>query len=56
MVNMKVKSKLTDKNKSKEIIQVKIFKITDVPDVMEKKGWEIAAGFMRKWSMTRIMR
>ncbi len=38
MVNVKVKSKLTDKNESKEIIPVKIFKITDIPDVMDKKG------------------
>ncbi|EGL7019121.1 hypothetical protein IMT94_002946 [Salmonella enterica] len=49
MANVKVKSKLADKNESKEIIPVKIFKITDIPDVMDKKGWKIAAGFMRKW-------
>lgn len=49
MVNMKVKSKLTDKNENKEIIPVKVFKITDIPDVMDKKGWKIAASFMRKW-------
>ena len=49
MVDMKVKSKLTDQDENKETIPVKIFKITDIPDVMEKKGWKIAARFMRKW-------
>ncbi|MEG5333739.1 DUF6402 family protein [Enterobacter ludwigii] len=49
MVDMKVKSKLTNQDENKEIISVKIFKITDIPDVMEKKGWKIAASFMRKW-------
>lgn len=49
MVDMKVKSKLTNRDENKEIISVKIFKITDIPDVMEKKGWKIAASFMRKW-------
>ena len=49
MVDMKVKSKLTDQDENKQTIPVKIFKITDIPDVMEKKGWKIAASFMRKW-------
>lgn len=49
MVDMKVKSKLTNQDENKETIPVKIFKITDIPDVMEKKGWKIAARFMRKW-------
>ncbi len=49
MVNMKVTSKLTEQNESKETIPVKIFKITDIPDVMDKKGWKVAARFMRKW-------
>lgn len=37
MANVKIKSKLTNESESKQTVPVKIFKITDIPDVMEKK-------------------
>lgn len=49
MANVKIKSKLTNESESKQTVPVKIFKITDIPDVMEKKGWSVSARFMRKW-------
>ncbi|WP_336998681.1 DUF6402 family protein [Leclercia sp. M50] len=49
MANVKVKSKLTSENENKQTVPVKIFKITDIPDVMAKKGWTVSARFMRKW-------
>ncbi|MFO3839843.1 DUF6402 family protein [Klebsiella grimontii] len=49
MSNVKIRSKLTSENENKQTVPVKIFKITDIPDVMEKKDWTVSARFMRKW-------
>ncbi|WP_168404147.1 DUF6402 family protein [Erwinia amylovora] len=49
MVDFKIKTKLTDKNESQQAVSVKIFKITDIPDVMVQNGWVVSARFMRKW-------
>ena len=49
METVKIKSKLTSQNENKQTVPVRIFKITDIPDVMERKGWTVSARFMRKW-------
>ncbi|QBX80455.1 DUF6402 family protein [Citrobacter tructae] len=49
MVEIKVKSKLTNDKESQETVPVKVFKITDIPQVMENMGWIESARFMRKW-------
>ncbi|WP_114191659.1 DUF6402 family protein [Edaphovirga cremea] len=49
MADVKIKSMLTDKSESQQKVPIKIFKITDIPGVMEKKGWIESARFMRKW-------
>ncbi|MFZ4833756.1 DUF6402 family protein [Rouxiella sp. Mn2063] len=46
---LKVKSKMTNEKDNKQEVAVKLFKITDIPDVMEKMGWDVSASFMRKW-------
>lgn len=37
MADVKIKSMLTDKSESQQKVPIKIFKITDIPGVMEKK-------------------
>ncbi|MGE4802439.1 DUF6402 family protein [Yersinia hibernica] len=49
MGDLNVTSKLTDEKDSKQTIPIKVFKITDIPTVMDRMGWTISARFMRKW-------
>ncbi len=49
MDEMKVKSSLTEQEDNQQKVSVRLFKITDIPEVMEKMGWVVAAKFMRKW-------
>uniref|UniRef100_UPI000A120CF7 DUF6402 family protein n=1 Tax=Cronobacter sakazakii TaxID=28141 RepID=UPI000A120CF7 len=49
MGEMKVKSSLAEQEDNQQKVSVRLFKITDIPEVMEKMGWVVAAKFMRKW-------
>lgn len=49
MADLKVTSTLTSKDEHKQSVNVPVFKITDIPQVMENKGWKESARFMRKW-------
>ncbi|EOV9671702.1 DUF6402 family protein [Cronobacter turicensis] len=49
MSEIKVKSSLTEQEDNQQKLPVRLFKITDIPDVMENMGWVVAARFMRKW-------
>ena len=49
MSETKIKAKLTNDKENQKTIPVKLFKITYIPDVMDKKGWVMSARFMRKW-------
>jgi hypothetical protein len=41
---------LTDASNTNRVLQQKeLFKLTDIPDVMEKKGWKVAAMLQREW-------
>ena len=41
---------LTDANDTNRILQQKeLLKLTDIPDVMEQKGWKVAAMLQRDW-------
>ncbi|EOV0630960.1 DUF6402 family protein [Cronobacter turicensis] len=49
MSEIKVKSSLTEQEDNQQKVPVRLFKITDIPEVMENMGWVVAARFMRKW-------
>ncbi|EOI5782555.1 DUF6402 family protein [Cronobacter malonaticus] len=49
MSEIKVKSSLTEQEDNQQKVSVRLFKITDIPEVMENMGWVVAARFMRKW-------
>jgi hypothetical protein len=36
-------------NKQGKVCYADVFKLTDLPDIMEKKGWQVASALMRKW-------
>ncbi|EBG5616637.1 hypothetical protein FI206_20550 [Salmonella enterica subsp. enterica] len=49
MGDLRIESKLTSEDDSEQKISVNVFKITDIPGVMDNMGWVVAAEFMRKW-------
>ncbi|ELY7390570.1 hypothetical protein SOJ80_000735 [Cronobacter universalis] len=49
MSEIKVISSLTEQEDNQQKVPVRLFKITDIPEVMENMGWVVAARFMRKW-------
>lgn len=53
MASLKVSSELSLKEEGKDVESQNVshpaFKIKNIPDVMDKLGWEVAAKFMRKW-------
>jgi hypothetical protein len=36
-------------NKQGQVCYADVFKLTDLPDIMDKKGWKVASALMRKW-------
>lgn len=48
MSEIKVISSLTEQEDNQQKVPVRLFKITDIPEVMENMGWVVAARFMRK--------
>ncbi|EOC1475067.1 hypothetical protein ACI1AG_004107, partial [Cronobacter turicensis] len=49
MGEIKIKSSLTEQEDNQQKVSVRLFKITDIPEVMKNMGWVVAANFMRKW-------